>query len=123
MNCPSGCRASSRAATVAATARSMPPRSARWRNHRSSADVIPELQGGGYGFGDAGALSTRTHIENTIEDSRLAPQANEEAKRIAAAFADELEGHGAREPETRAVAPMLTEAQLAEFERNLDECP
>ncbi len=46
----------------------------------------------GYGFGDAfGTLSSRTHIENTIQDLRLSPDANEVAKRIGAAFADELE--------------------------------
>ena len=80
------------------------------------------LQVGGYGFGDTGALSTRTHIENTIEDLRLAPQANQEAKRIGAAFADELEGTALANLK-RVVAPMLTEPQLAEFERNLDEGP
>ena len=46
---------------------------------------------GSYGFGDTGTLSSRTHIENTIEDLRLEPDANEAAKRIAAAFADELD--------------------------------
>ena len=76
------------------------------------------LQGGGYGFGDTGALSTRTHIENTIEDLRLAPQVNQEAKRIGAAFADELESTALANLK-RVVAPMLTEPQLAEFERNL----
>jgi hypothetical protein len=76
------------------------------------------LQGGGYGFGDTGGLSTRTHIENTIEDLRLAPQVNQEAKRIGASFADELEGTALANLK-RVVAPMLTEPQLAEFERNL----
>jgi len=76
------------------------------------------LQGGGYGFGDTGGLSTRTHIENTIEDLRLAPQVNQEAKRIGAAFADELEGTALANLK-RVVAPMLAEPQLAEFERNL----
>ncbi len=45
-----------------------------------------------YGFGDAfGTLSSRTHIENSIDDLRLAPQTAAEAKRIALAQADEFE--------------------------------
>ena len=77
------------------------------------------LQGGGYGFGDTtGQLSTRTHIENTIEDLRLAPQATEEAKRIGSAFADELESTAVANLK-RAVAPMLTDAQLFDFESSL----
>ena len=55
----------------------------------------------GYGFGDAfGTLSSRTHIENTIQDLRLAPDANEAAKRIGAAFADELEAEALAKPHT-----------------------
>jgi hypothetical protein len=76
------------------------------------------LQGGGYGFGDTGSLSTRTHIENTIEDLRLTPRANEQARLIGSAFADELE-NTARANLKAAVAPMLTEAQLAEFDSNI----
>jgi len=53
--------------------------------------LFPSPQFGGYGFGDTGTLSSRTHIENTIEDLRLEPAAHEAAKRIGAAFADELE--------------------------------
>lgn len=53
--------------------------------------LFPSPQVGGYGFGDTGTLSSRTHIENTIEDLRLEPAANVAAKRIGAAFADELE--------------------------------
>ena len=74
--------------------------------------------GGGYSFGDTGSLSTRTHIENTIDDLRLAPQANQEARRIAAAFADDLERTAHANLRT-AVAPLVTEAQLTEFESNL----
>jgi len=57
--------------------------------------LFPSPQFGSYGFGDTGTFSSRTHIENTIEDLRLAPDANEAAKRIGAAFADELEAKGA----------------------------
>jgi hypothetical protein len=59
------------------------------------------------------------HIENTIEDLRLAPQVNQEAKRIGAAFADELEGTALANLK-RAVVPMLTDAQLFDFESSLN---
>ena len=49
-------------------------------------------QFGTYGFGDMfGTLSSRTHIENSIDDLRLAPHTAAEAKRIALAQADESE--------------------------------
>ena len=71
-----------------------------------------------YNFGDTfGSLSTRSHIYNTIEDLRLAPQTGEEAWRIAAMFIDKLE-NTARVRLRTAMAPMLTEGQLDEFERN-----
>jgi hypothetical protein len=71
-----------------------------------------------YGFGDtSGSLSTRTHIHNTIEDLRLAPQTSEEAGRLAARFVDQLE-NTARVRLRAAMAPILTEPQLGEFERN-----
>lgn len=60
--------------------------------------LFPSPQFGSYGFGDLGTLSSRTHIENSIEDLRLAPQTAEEAKRIALAPVDELE------PQARAAA-------------------
>jgi hypothetical protein len=45
-----------------------------------------------YGFGDVfGTLSSRTHIENSIDDLRLAPQTADEAKRIAFAQVEEFE--------------------------------
>jgi hypothetical protein len=85
---------------------------------QSSQTAFRNLQGGGYGFGDTGALSTRSHIENTLEDLRLTPQVNEQARLIGSAFADELE-NTARASLKKAVAPMLTETQLAEFESNI----
>ncbi len=75
-------------------------------------------QGGGYSFGDTVGQSSRTHIENTIEDLRLAPQANEQARRIGSVFADELEGTALANLRS-VIAPMLTEVQLKEFEGNL----
>jgi len=78
----------------------------------------PNVQTGRYGFGDTvGVLSTRSHIYNTIEDLRLAPQASEEAWRLSALFIDQLENR-ARVRLRAAMAPMLTEARLDEFERN-----
>jgi hypothetical protein len=74
--------------------------------------------GGSYGFGDTGVLSSRTHIENTIDDLGLAPGVNTEAKRIASAFVDEFEG-AAFANLRNAVAPILTEAQLADFDADL----
>lgn len=75
------------------------------REIRRMTEVGPEMpvlfsspQFGSYGFGDSGTLSSRTHIENTIEDLRLEPGANEAAKRIGAAFADELEAEVATFP-------------------------
>ena len=71
-----------------------------------------------YGFGDtSGSLSTRTHIHNTIEDLRLAPQTSEEAWRIAALFVDQLE-NTARVRLRTGMTGMLTEGQLDEFDRN-----
>jgi hypothetical protein len=76
------------------------------------------VQTGGYSFGDTvGVLSTRSHIHNTIEDLRLAPQTSEEAWRIAALFVDQLENTACVRLRT-AMAPMLTEERLDEFERN-----
>ncbi len=72
--------------------------------------------GGQYGFGDTfGGQSSRNHIENTIDDLRLAPQASEEAKRVVSAFADEFEG-AANANLRKALTPLLTEAQLSQFE-------
>lgn len=69
-----------------------------------------------YGFGDtSGSLSTRTHIRNTIEDLKLAPQTSEEAWRIANLFVDQLE-NTARARLRTGMAGMVTEEQLAQFE-------
>ncbi|HEX5109171.1 MAG TPA: EF-hand domain-containing protein [Vicinamibacterales bacterium] len=71
---------------------------------------------GSYGFGDTtGTLSTRKHIENTIEDLKLASQANEEARRIGSLFADEIEG-AALANLRRTLAPIFTENEIAEVE-------
>lgn len=71
---------------------------------------------GSYGFGDTtGTLSTRKHIENTIEDLKLASQANEKARRIGSLFADEIEG-AALATLRKTLAPDFTENEVAEVE-------
>jgi len=73
--------------------------------------------GSAYGFADT-TLSSRNHIENSIDDLRLTGNASQEAKRIALAFADEFEA-AALANLRKAVAPVITEQQLAQFEANL----
>jgi hypothetical protein len=74
---------------------------------------------GGYGFGDSvGLLSTRSHIQNTIDDLRLMPEVKEEARRIASTFVDQLENAACLKLRG-ALAPMLTEQQFVELQRTL----
>jgi len=81
--------------------------------------ALQNLRSGGYGFGDsAGVLSTRSHIHNTIDDLRLTPEANAEARRIASMFVDQVE-NTARLKLRSALAPTLTEQQFVELERTL----
>ena len=71
---------------------------------------------GQYGFGDGfGGQSSRNHIENSIDDLRLSPQASQEAKHVASAFADELEG-AATANLRKTLTPLLTAEQLSQFE-------
>jgi len=81
-------------------------------------------QFGSYGFGDVFGLSSRTHIENSIDDLRLAPQTALEAKRISLAQADEFDrlapGFG-RQPltdERRATLIARLSSVLTEEERD-----
>jgi len=78
------------------------------REIRRMTTVGPEMpvlfnspQFGSYGFGDIFGLSSRTHIENSIDDLRLAPQAAADAKRIALAQVDEYERTAAGNTEQR----------------------
>lgn len=73
---------------------------------------------GGYGFGDSVGQSSRTHIENSIDDLRLAPQAQAEAKRIGVAFAEEVEAAALASLRT-AMTPLLTAEQMTQFESDL----
>ena len=71
----------------------------------------------GYGFGDTGQ-SSRNHIENSIDDLRLSPNAREEAKRIAVAYVSEFEG--AADVNLRsALAPLISADKLPAFERDI----
>lgn len=86
-----------------------------------SPQVLPQNfrnPSGGYGFGDTVGQSSRTHIENSIDDLRLAPEVRDQAKRIGLAFAEELE-NTARANLRTAVAPLLTPAQMTQFESDL----
>jgi hypothetical protein len=81
--------------------------------------ALQNRQFGGYGFGDSvGLLSTRSHIHNTIDDLRLTSEANEQARRIASTFVDQLE-NAACLTLRGALAPLLTEQQFVELERTL----
>ena len=73
---------------------------------------------GGYGFGDISGLSSRNHIENSIDDLRLAPDASREAKRIAVAFVEEFEGAAAANLRY-ALSPVLPEQLLNLLEASL----
>jgi len=74
--------------------------------------------GGSYGFADGAGQSSRTHIENSIDDLRLAENVSQEAKRIAGAFVDQFEG-AALARLRQALAPMVSAEQLPGLEREL----
>ena len=80
--------------------------------------AVRSLQSSGYGFADSVGLSSRNHIENSIDDLRLAPSARQEAKRIAMAFVDEFEAAAVTNLR-QALAPVITEQQLAQLEASL----
>ena len=75
---------------------------------------------GGYGFGDTTGLSSRSHIENSIDDLRLAPNARQEAKRIALAFFDEFQVEAATNLR-KALALVIPEELLAKLEASLTQ--
>src|SRR5688572_4112129 len=70
---------------------------------------------GNYSFGDLTGVPIRTRIANALVDLCLPAGVSEEATRIADAYASEVED-AALAKLRDVVAPMLTEAQLAEFE-------
>ena len=73
---------------------------------------------GGYGFGDISGLSSRNHIENSIDDLRLSADASREAKRIANAFVDEFEGAAAANLRY-ALSPVLPEPLVTLLQASL----
>ena len=79
--------------------------------------AVRSLQGG-YGFGDTTGLSSRNHIENSIDDLRLAPDTSREAKRIAVAFVEEFQAAAAANLR-KALAPVIPAQQLAQLEASL----
>jgi hypothetical protein len=74
--------------------------------------------GGIYTFGDVVGVPVRTQIANAIEDMRLPAVLSEQASEIGAAYAREVEDE-ALVRLREAVGPMLTDAQLAEFEASV----
>jgi len=74
---------------------------------------------GSYGFGDSvGQVSSRMHLENSIDDLRLPVALSAQAKRIGQAFVDEMEA-AARVHLRQAMAPLLMPDAFAEFDRDL----
>lgn len=73
---------------------------------------------GRYGFGDAVGQSSRSHIENTIDDLRLSAEVGEQAKGLGQAFADEMDA-AARAHLREAMAPLLMPDALAQFDADL----
>ncbi len=79
--------------------------------------AVNALQGSGYGFTDP-TLSSRSHIENSIDDLRLAPGARQEAMRLALAFVGDFEAAAVANLH-RALAPVITAQELAQLEASL----
>ncbi len=79
--------------------------------------AVNALQGSGYGFADP-TLSSRSHIENSIDDLRLAPGARQEAMRLALAFVGDFEAAAVANLH-RALAPVITAQELAQLEASL----
>jgi hypothetical protein len=73
---------------------------------------------GGYGFTDTVGQSSRSHVENSIDDLRLAVNSGHEAKRIAVAYVEEFEGSAAAHMRS-ALAPLVSTESLPALERDL----
>jgi len=74
--------------------------------------------GGSYGFADGAGQSSRMHIENSIDDLRLAENVSQEAKRIAGAFVDRFEGTAGAHLR-QAIAPLVSAERLPDLESDL----
>jgi len=69
---------------------------------------------GGYSFGDDAGLSSRTHVEGTLEDLRLASEKKERALPILRAYVDMVE-HAAKEDLISQMEPLLSPQQFTVF--------
>src|SRR5688500_2174104 len=74
--------------------------------------------GGNYSFGDLTGVSISTRIANALVDLCLPAGVSEEVSRIGEEYAGEVE-NAALAKLRDVIAPMLTEAQLAEFEASV----
>jgi len=80
---------------------------------------FPQLHGGGYGFADEGSVSSLSHIQEALEDLRLAGAKRDRALPLATAFAQALDADASKQL-LSAMQPLLTEEQFGDFSRALD---
>ncbi|HEX5106800.1 MAG TPA: hypothetical protein VFV95_00070 [Vicinamibacterales bacterium] len=73
----------------------------------------------GYSFGDQVGLSSRQHIEGSLEDLRLTGTKREEAQTVVKAFVDELEKSAASDL-LKELEPLLAPQQLTAVRTALD---
>ena len=86
------------------------------------AATVPGLRGGGgggYTFGDQVSLSTRTHVEDALDDLRLMPVAHQQALAIVRPFMDRLEAD-ATAVLLKDLEGQMSSAQLGRFKLMLD---
>ncbi|HEX5109776.1 MAG TPA: hypothetical protein VFV95_15095 [Vicinamibacterales bacterium] len=86
---------------------------------RPAATIPKEFQPGTYGFADQTGLSTRSHIENSIDDLRLPVDTREQALAVVNSFLDSLQVSAAATLQKK-MAKVLTAEQLAGFKTLLD---
>lgn len=75
--------------------------------------------GGGYTFGDQVSLSTRTHVEDALDDLRLMPIAHQQALAIVRPFMDRLEAD-ATAVLMKELEGQMSSAQLGRFKLMID---
>ena len=85
------------------------------------AATVPGLRGGGggYTFGDQVSLSTRTHVEDALDDLRLMPIAHQQALAIVRPFMDRLEAD-ATAVLMKELEGQMSSAQLGRFKLMID---
>ena len=72
------------------------------------------FSGGGYGFADEIETSSRSHIEGSLDDLRLASPAKEQAQAVVATFVDTFE-KAASDDLLKELEPLLAPSQLIDF--------